>query len=66
MSAGRSLHDESDIYMGNDWEDAVEREGRIYREMQALKQARIDRSRRVAPKGTYVPAKLAKAKRRVA
>lgn len=67
MSIGRSLHDEWDIYTGlDDFESRAEREGRMYREMKALRQARIEASRRVSPKGTYVPAKLAKAKRRVA
>lgn len=56
---------EWDIYMGLDEESGSEREKRIAREHQAAKQARIDRMRRVAPKGTYLPPKLLKAKRRV-
>lgn len=56
-----------DIYMGADgYEFAYDREQREARARQEAKQARIDRMRRVAPKGTYIPPKLLKAKRRVA
>lgn len=45
------------------WEERRRKE--LEREQARLRQARIDGMRRIAPKGTYVPAKLAKAKRRV-
>lgn len=65
MTSLRNM-EEWDVYMGiDDFESATEREGRMYRELQALKQARIERMRRIAPKGTVFPKKLMKAKRRV-
>lgn len=44
----------------------AELEQRVQRERQNSKQARIERMRRVSPKGVYFPAKLLKARKRVA